>query len=170
MGMKLEEMQFAEENLEKLDVKRLLPCLRAALPDILADRPVMLAYLYGSVADGHPLPCSDVDIALVLRPDNRLSSYERTIMELDIAAQVEDRCDIREADVRSIDVAPLTVQGHVLTDGLLLYSRDEAFRVHYEVYTRKMYWDFQPVEEMMRGAFFARMEADLRRKGLLADG
>ena len=36
------------------DLARLLPCLRAHLPDILCRRPVLLAYLYGSVAEGHP--------------------------------------------------------------------------------------------------------------------
>jgi len=62
-----------------------------------------------------------------------------------------------------VDNAPLTVQGQVLTGGILLYSRDEAFRVEYEVYTRKKYFDFLPVARMMRGAFFEQ----LRQEGLV---
>jgi predicted nucleotidyltransferase len=147
---------------QKPDLAQLLPCLRAALPDILAEKPVMLAYLYGSVAEGHTLPSSDVDIALILRPDNALSAYQRMLLEFDIAAEVEKRCGVREADVRSLDVAPLTAQGHVVTEGILLYSRDEEFRIAYETRTRKLYFDFKPVAEMMREAFFAR----IREEGL----
>jgi len=62
--------------------------------------------------------------------------------------------------------APAGAQGKVLTEGILLYSRDEYFRVEYEVRTRKLYVDFQPVLTMMREAYFERMEADLRDKGL----
>jgi predicted nucleotidyltransferase len=40
--------------------------LRKKLPVILADYPVMMAYLFGSVVDGYARPSSDVDIALVL--------------------------------------------------------------------------------------------------------
>ncbi len=54
----------------------------------------------------------------------------------------------------------------MLTDEILLYSRDEYFRVAYEIRTRRLYVDFQPVLTMMRQACFERMEADLREKGL----
>ena len=134
--------------------------LQAELPGILHGRPVMLAYLFGSVADGTTLPSSDVDIALVLEPGSNLPPYDRTKMEFDIAAEVEKRCKVREADVRSIDSAPLTVKGTVLTEGILLFSRDEEFRVGYEVYTRKMYFDFLPVAKMMREEFFRKLKEE----------
>jgi predicted nucleotidyltransferase len=151
-------------------LEQLLPCLRAQMPGVLADRPVMLAYLYGSVADGSALPFSDVDIALVLEPHCPLSAYERMLLELDIASEVERGCGVQKADVRSVDLAPLTVRGTVVTDGRLLYSRDETFRVEYEVYTRKLYFDFLPVVRMMRHAYFDHMGAELRRQGVLAGG
>ena len=139
--------------------------LQAELPGILQGRPVMLAYLFGSVADGTTLPSSDVDIALVLEPGCDLAPYDRMKMEFDIAAEVEKRCKVNEADVRSIDSAPLTVKGTVLTEGVLLFSRDEEFRVDYEVYMRKMYFDFLPVAEMMRQEFFRQ----LKEEGLTGD-
>jgi uncharacterized protein len=138
----------------------LIHCLQAEMTGVLVNQPVTLAYLYGSVADGSASSASDVDIALVFEPGCLLSPYERTKRELQIAAGIEDRCDIREADVRSIDNAPLTVQGKVLTEGILLYSRDEDFRVQYEVHVRKLYFDFAPVEEMMRQAFFERVKQE----------
>jgi predicted nucleotidyltransferase len=42
-------------------------CLRASLPDIAAGYPIMLAYLYGSVAEGHATPSSDVDFLPISR-------------------------------------------------------------------------------------------------------
>lgn len=147
-------------------VSRIIADLRRCLPDILEHRPVMLAYAYGSVAAGCPTPLSDVDIALVLAPDCGLDAYQRFMLELEIAAEVERHCGIQNADVRSVNDAPLRVQGNVLTKGQLLYSKDADFRVAYEVRTRKRYFDFQPVLAMMREAYFARLEADLKGKML----
>jgi len=138
----------------------IISCLQAELLGILHGRPVMLAYLFGSAAEGTALPTSDVDIALVLEPKSHISAYDRMKMEFDIAAEVEDRCKIKEADVRSIDSAPLTVKGMILTEGILLYSRDEEFRVDYETHYRKLYFDFLPVARMMRDAFFRRLKEE----------
>jgi predicted nucleotidyltransferase len=138
----------------------LLSCLMGEIPNILAGRSVMIAYLYGSVADDSALPTSDVDIGLVFDPHSTLSPYERMQMEFEIAAELERRCGIREADVRSIDIAPLTVQGRVLSEGILLYSRNEEFRVDFEVRTRKLYFDFLPVMEMMRKALFEQLQQE----------
>ncbi len=144
--------------------------LRRALPGILADQPVMLAYLYGSVAEGCALPDSDVDVALVLAPDHGLSAYQRMQMELRIAAEIETQCGLPQADVRSVNDAPVMVQGTVVTEGVLVYSRDEDLRADFEVLARKRYFDFQPVARLMQRAYFQHMGAELRRQGFLADG
>ena len=145
---------------------RIMAGLRLRLPDILKHRPILLAYAYGSVAAGCPTPLSDVDISLILSPDCGLDAYQRFMLELEIAAEIETHCGIQNADVRSINDAPLRVQGQVVTRGRLLYSKNTDFRVTYEVRTRKRYFDFQPVLAMMREAYFARLEADLREKAL----
>ncbi len=141
--------------------------LKHCLPEILRDRPVLLAYLYGSVAAGCPTPFSDVDIALVLVPGCNLDSYRRFRLEMEIAVEIENRCGIQDSDVRVINDAPLSIQGRVVTEGQLLYSKDEDFRVAYEVRTRKRYFDFQPVLVKMREAYFDRLESELREKGFL---
>jgi len=152
-------------DLNNSELDSLLLNLRSRLPEALAGTPVVLAYLFGSLLDGTALPGSDVDIAIVLAPETRLSNYERMQLEFSIAAKLEEFFSGREVDVRVINTAPLTVRGRILTKGELIYSRDEDFRVDYEVYTRKRYFDFQPVEEMMRKAFFE----GLREKGLFGD-
>jgi len=147
-------------------VAHIVELLKQHLPDTLRHYPVLLAYVYGSVAMGCATPLSDLDIALVLAPDCGLDAYQQFMMELDIEAEIERRCGFQNADVRSINDAPLRVQGRVVTRGLLLYSKDEEFRMAYEIRTRKRYFDFQPVLAMMREAYFARLEADLREKAL----
>lgn len=119
-------MDMGEKDLSsnRMDFS-LLRCLRAEMPSILAKYPVLLAYLYGSVAEGSSTPTSDVDIGLVFEPTARLSPYEQMDQELRIAAEIEDRLAINEADVRRIDDAPLPVQGKVVTEGILLYCTPE---------------------------------------------
>ena len=77
--------------------------------------------------------------------------------------EVEDEiahiCKIGNADVRVINEAPLMVRGEVVTNGILLYSRNEVFRVAYETSTRSEYFDFMPTAVLHREAFFDRLSA-----------
>jgi predicted nucleotidyltransferase len=142
------------------DKETLIGILKRELPEILSDEPVMIAYLFGSVVEGYARPSSDVDIALVLSPDYEASAYERMGLEIKIAAAIEDTCGIAQADVRSINQAPLTVRGTILTEGILLFSRDEEFRVDYEVYTRSCYFDFQPIEQLFRNSLIQQLREE----------
>ncbi len=134
--------------------------LKACVPQVLAHYPVEIAYLHGSVARGTPLPTSDVDIALVL--SDLPPPYERLKLELTIQAALEDACDLSNLDVRAINHAPIIAQGPIVQEGILLYSRDKARRVAFEVLTRKKYFDFRPAAERMQQAFLDH----IRREGL----
>jgi uncharacterized protein len=138
----------------------LMDKLRGELAKILAPQPVRLAYLYGSTATGQTTPFSDVDIALVLEADAALPS--RLHFELMVEDELAARCDLSQADVRVINEAPLELRGEVVTQGILLYARDEQMRIEFETATRREYFDFQPVAEFFRQAFFN----DLRKRGL----
>ncbi|MCZ7574642.1 MAG: nucleotidyltransferase domain-containing protein [Ardenticatenaceae bacterium] len=134
--------------------------LKACVPKVLAEYPVEIAYVYGSVARATPLPSSDVDIALVLTESPL--PYERLMLELDIQAALEDSCSLSNFDVRAINQAPLMVQGPIVQEGRLLYERDKDRRVAFEVLTRKKYFDYLPTAERMQRAFLNH----IRRKGL----
>ena len=45
-------------------------------------------------------------------------------------------------DVRVINNLPLVIAGKIVTDGILIYSRDEIARVDYETAIRSEYFDF----------------------------
>jgi predicted nucleotidyltransferase len=134
--------------------------LKACAPEVLAKYPVEIAYLHGSVARGCPLPSSDVDIALVL---TELSPpYQRLTLELEIQAALEDTCRLSNLDVRTINQAPVMVQGRIVQEGVLLYNRDKDCRIAFEILTRKKYFDYQPIAAWMERAFLDH----IRQKGL----
>ncbi len=125
--------------------------LKSRLAEVLARHPVTLAYLYGSAATGKMTPLSDVDIALVV-DESRVAPADRLHLELAVGGQIADRCDIREADVRVINHAPLMFRGEVVTFGILLYCRNDEARVEFETRTRSEYFDFLPLAEAVREA------------------
>jgi len=134
--------------------------LRGVFPCILEHQPVSLAYLYGSVTTGRTTPFSDVDVALLV--DEDLSPLERLKLTLRIQLDLADEADISNADVRIINDVPLVFRGRVVSDGLLVYARDEDERVEFETATRLRYFDYLPVHKRLQDAFFA----DLRERGL----
>jgi predicted nucleotidyltransferase len=140
---------------------RILARLQEILPAILARYPVDVAYVYGSVARGTVTPFSDVDIALVLK--ERLSPYDRLMLELDVQGAIEEALEFSPVDVRAINEAPLVVRGRIVQQGILLYERDRAHRIDFEVETRKRYFDFAPVARRLRDAFLQHVH----REGLL---
>ena len=151
--IKFERQQHATEITNRLKVN---------IASVLNNYPVELAYLPGSVARGCPLPDSDVDIALLLTGSP--TSYERLTLELDIQAAIEDACGLSDVDVRTLNSAPLMVQGGVVQEGILLYSRNKERRVAFEVLTRKKYFDYQPTAARMQEAFLNHIQ----KEGLLS--
>jgi len=150
----------AEKDLP-VETRQLIDRLRAEIAPIVAGTPVSLAHLHGSYAVGPTNPFSDLDMALVT--DGSLTGWEETRLQIAVAAELGSRCpDLPEIDARVIDSAPLTFQGRVLYYGILLYARDEDFRVEFETRVRMAHFDYQPTETMIRDAFLQRM----RERGL----
>lgn len=155
------DIQSTLKTQRQQEASRILTRLRAVLPSILARYPVDAAYVYGSVARGTVTPFSDVDIALLLTTP--LPPYEALKVELAIQGDIEAACGLSPVDVRAINKAPLIVQGRIVQQGVLLYERDRARRIAFEVATRKRYFDFVPVARRLRDAFLQRVH----REGLL---
>jgi len=139
---------------------RLVGRLQQALRRILDQQPVRLAYLHGSMASGQLHPFSDVDLALVV--EDGLTPRERLKLILRTQVDLEDECDIANADVRVINDAPLVFRGKVVTDGILLFAKNEQVRMAFEIDTRLKYFDYLPIHLGLQKAFFD----DLRERGL----
>ena len=137
--------------------------LRRELPAILTDHPVLLAYLYGSWARAETTPLSDVDIALVT--ESALSPLDRLDLELDIEVALAN-CGVRAADVRVINQAPSVARGRVVTEGILLYCRDEQARDAFESEARLSYRVAQPDLRAQWRTYVQSAVADLRQRDL----
>lgn len=73
---------------------------------------------------------------------------------LRIQAVLKDALNLRPVDVRSINTAPIMVQGSIVQEGILLYSRNKDRRVAFEVLVRKKYFDYLPTARRAQVAFF----------------
>ena len=62
-----------------------------------------------------------------------------------LALEIDKKLDEGTAsDVRIINCLPLAVAGKIITEGLLIYCRDDEARIDYETIIRSAYFDFLP--------------------------
>ena len=100
-------------------------------------------YLFDSQARGRADHLSDVDVALLLRPELSREILWRLELRLDV--EVCDALGSDNADVIVLNTAPLEVQFEIIRTGMLLHSNDETARTDYEVQMMSEYWDFKKI-------------------------
>ena len=106
-----------------------------------ADGNLIAAWLFGSVARGDDGARSDVDVAVLYRRDP-----PRTFEALPLRLEGEiERLLGRRTEVVRLNLAPVDLCARVLRDGMLLVDRDPALRIGFEVRTRNLWFDLQPV-------------------------
>jgi len=146
-------------NKHDVERKKAIEALTMALGGILTEYPVVSAYLFGSYARGVVHPESDIDIAIYLKPGSQLLLKD----ELTLGRKVERLSGLKPVDLRTINDMPLTIQGEILTKGILLYSADEKERVAFETKTLALYFDYLPHIERFRTYFLE----SVKRQGIL---
>lgn len=130
--------------------------LVSRLSDILDDQPVVAAYLYGSYMDDTFNKTSDIDIALLYK--DVVDRNDAIKIELSLSSQLDQYFSF-SFDFRSINTAPLRVQGEILTSGRLIFCSDEELRVDFETYVRSRYFDFLPALHAMRDTYFSSVKS-----------
>ena len=115
----------------------------SSLLEYLASQPdVVAAYIFGSVAQGRARPQSDVDIAVLLSAD--LDEETRFDRRLRLGWEVE-RLIGHQTDLVVLNDAPPLLQHQVLKHGRLIFERDRAARVEFEVRAGQIYADLKPM-------------------------
>ena len=127
--------------MENPDISRVRKALSDRASMLFNSGPVVFAYLYGSYARGDVHTFSDIDIGIYLE---KMPPKEALDNELSLALKLEEILDSRRnVDVRSINNMPIMIKGCIVTEGILIYSRNEALRVEFEIVVRKAYFDFR---------------------------
>ena len=127
--------------------------------DLFGDTQVLFAYLYGSYATDQTHPFSDVDIAIYVPP--LLSRKERLDLEMTLALELDKKLDHGpESDVRIVNFLPLAVAGEVITEGILIYCRDDEARIDYETMIRCAYFDFIPFLRSYQHTYLEQIAAE----------
>jgi hypothetical protein len=135
---------------ERLDAA--MPALRA----LFASRGVVLAYVFGSVAQGRERADSDLDIAVLLRPDVPANDYFQ--IELDLNTEIVGCTHIDDVDVVILNRAPPLLAYEVIAGGHLIFGRHED-RVTYEVRAITEFIDTQPIRKAQEQAYLRRLDA-----------
>jgi predicted nucleotidyltransferase len=124
-------------------VEKITNSLLAVAPEIFGNSAVLFAYLYGSYATGLVHPFSDLDIAVYVEEISRGRYLD---LELSLAVETDEKLGSGvQSEVRIVNSLPLVMIGRIITEGLLLFSRNETIRVDFETSVRSAYFDFLPV-------------------------
>ena len=136
-------------------VQKIRQELVSIAPDIFGQTPVLFSYLFGSYAKDLVHPFSDIDIGVYIVD----SHHRRTLdLEMSLALEIDEKlAGGISTDVQVINHLPLVIAGEIVTDGILIYSRDEIARVDYETAIRSEYFDFLPVIQAYHSAYLNRI-------------
>ncbi len=102
------------------------------------------AWIFGSTARQEAGPLSDVDVALLFQEG--MDSAGRAQAAMTLMGKLQ-RIGGPPVDIVVLNDAPAALQHRVLRDGRLIFCRDTARRVRFEVRAIREYLDFQPVLE-----------------------
>ena len=110
---------------------------------VFRDTPVLFAYLYGSYAVDQAHLFSDLDIGIYVEKISRSQYLE---LELSLALEIDEKLGSGVAsEVRIMNALPHIVIGSIITEGILIFSRNDIIRVDFETSVRSAYFDFLPV-------------------------
>lgn len=118
---------------------------------------VVLAYLFGSVAEGLAGPLSDIDIAVYLKDAAHCDECHLKLLEKLMSAMATENLD-----VLILNKAAVVIQFEAIRNGVIL-KEDKLFRVSYESLVLQEYLDTVYLREvqrnymrrqLMKGAYF----------------
>lgn len=100
---------------------------------------VLLAYLYGSYAKGSEREDSDIDVAILVdeKKGNSLT------VQLDATADLSKLLG-REVEVQNLGAVDVAFAHRVLSEGKLIFARSIDYKIAYETYILRQYFDLKP--------------------------
>ena len=148
-----------EEPEERVQVNHQNSDLIESLKSVISEHEeVIVAYLYGSAAQGIMRADSDIDVGILLAND-AAPDYRYAVR---MAGEIQSRCHLaRDVDLRVLNRRPVRFLNQVLRYGKPVFVRDEKKRVEFETGVLKEYLDFKP--------FLREYDRERRRRLIYGD-
>jgi predicted nucleotidyltransferase len=123
----------------------------------------VLAYVFGSQAQGRAHRRSDLDVAVLLADEP--ADEECTEQRLEVIGDLMRLLATNEVDVLILNQSPLVMRYQVIRKGALIYYRQRQEAINFRVETLNLYFDFKPILDHHRQVFFQKI-----RQGKFLDG
>jgi predicted nucleotidyltransferase len=117
---------------------------------------VVLAYLFGSRAEGKAGPLSDVDIAVLLGPQVEREQWFQS--QLDLTGELMSLFHRNDVDVVILNQAKPVIAYEVVRSGRVLYEAQPGLRVDCEVAVLRRYVDTEPLRRLQDRRLLERVE------------
>jgi predicted nucleotidyltransferase len=126
------------------------------LRQLFATYGVVLAYLFGSQAEGKAGPISDVDIAVLLGPQVDREQWFQ--VQLDLIGELTSLFHRNDVDVVILNEATPVLAYEVVRSGRVLCEAEPGTRVDYEVTALRRYADTKPLRRLQDRRLLERVE------------
>ena len=117
---------------------------------------IMVLYLVGSYDTPYQTPLSDVDFAIISK--HRLKFDD----QVEILGRFTGMLRTDNVDIIFLPGAGVRVQHKVISQGRLLYCRDETFLADFVERTIKLYGDFEPFLTRFYRDYDARLREEYK--------
>ncbi|MEW6095639.1 MAG: HepT-like ribonuclease domain-containing protein [bacterium] len=106
---------------------------------------ILAVYLFGSILETTDFTqIEDIDIAFLLEGDESVNTFEKTI---ELNAELSQLLNFDKFDIVILNDAPLPFRYDIITQGKLLYSKNDELRRDFESLSTKKYFKFKPYLE-----------------------
>jgi hypothetical protein len=134
------------------------------LRGLFQEHGAVLAYLFGSHAEGRSGPLSDLDFAVLFGPDVPPEAWSDR--QIKLMVRLMDLFGRDDVDLVVLNRATPVMAQQVATRGCLLFEAQPGTRVDFEVDTLRRYVDTKPLRWIQDQYFFLQIERD---RALIAD-
>lgn len=137
------------------DLKKIFPSLAKQLTK---EEDILFAYISGSYGRGKEGPLSDIDIAVYLA-ENTEEYFARKIALNNLITEV---LKTDEVDIIILNEVNQEIAFNLIRDGTLLFSKDEAKRIAFEVKIMRGYQDFGYYREKLIKEYVKRIKEEIK--------
>lgn len=119
-------------------------------------REILFVYLFGSHARKQVMPLSDIDIGIFVDKEAIKGKKFPYSYEAQLASELGPILKTEQIDLVLLNDAPILLKHRCMTEGKLLYCRDEISHAMFRVRTLHEYLDTKPLREKIKKAFYRR--------------